>query len=381
MTWEPIWALPNIDLDEPVNSETIALVPPSDASIRELIREHPNFRIFMGQFQDTHGVPIKPTLIIRRTDVAEYLRTVDAVASFRDLLVASTVLLARSLCNINGNILDRVTYSNSFWVYPWMISKDYESITTHTPAMLALHDVKQFRGHSSPELSRTKLCRRHFDEPLLQELIRRWIARYKTNSPKWKDVALFRSLNMVNQACLLPAGEDVVIHDYGRTIGLWVTAFEILVHPGGNGYANREKVFALLQTIPWVDKKCEYRRFKVRVGKNSNERKNLACWLYDRIYLCRNDFIHGNPVDSNHLFLPVSRRGLTEFVATLYRLALASFLDLTWKEEAPSPENTQEAADYCRRKRSYDQPQAECEEALLLSRISIDEQRRITIGS
>ena len=69
--------------------------------------------------------------------------------------------------------------------------------------------------HSSPELSRCSLRRRDFDEPLLQELLRRWTARYLSAQPEWSDVALFHSLNMVNQACLIPAGADAVLHDFG----------------------------------------------------------------------------------------------------------------------------------------------------------------------
>lgn len=373
MTWEPIWALPNIEIEEPVDNDIVALVPSSDPRIQELIDKYPIFRMFMGQFKDFHGEPIEPTLIIRRSDVTEYFKNIDPIASFRDLVVASTVPLARSLSIINRHIPDRVTYSNSFWVYPWMVSDDYESIIAHTPAMLALDNIGQFSGRSSPDLPRTNLLRRCFDKPLLQELLRRWGARYETNSPKREDVKLFRSLNMVNQACLLPAGTDVVYHDYGRMIGIWVAAFEILVHPGPNGKAKRNVVFKLLQNIPWIEKKCGYRRFKIKVSKNCYEQKNLACWLYDRINTCRNNFMHGNPVDSKHLLLPVSHRCLTDFAATLYRLALTSFLDLGWNKEAPPLENTQGTANYLVGGMEYSRPQEDCEKALQLTRIPSDE--------
>ena len=89
MTWEPLWALPNIDLDEPVNSETFALVSSADARVQELVRQHSNFETFLNQFQDTHNNRIIPTLIIRRTDVPEPLNLSDAAASFRDLIVAT----------------------------------------------------------------------------------------------------------------------------------------------------------------------------------------------------------------------------------------------------------------------------------------------------
>ncbi len=375
MTWEPIWALPNIDLDEPVESPIFALVPASDPRVERLKREHGSFQTFMSQFQDTHRNRISPTLMIRRTDAPESFRKLDVAASFRDLLVASTVPLARSRAIINSNTFHRVTYSSFFWVYPWMLDQHYETIIAHTPATLALHDVDQFRGHSSPELSRTTLHRRDFDEPLLQELLHRWRARYETANPQWANIALFRSLNMANRACLLPAGADFVIHDDGRMAGLWTAAFEILVHPGGDGRANLSKVFDLLQKIPWIDKTCAYRRFPIRRGRR-REQKGLACWLYNHIYSCRNDFLHGNPVARENLLLPISGRLITSHAATLYRLALSSFLDLSWKEPFPSSEDTQALAAYVVRTLEFRAPQKKCEEALKLCRVSVAEQRR-----
>ena len=362
MTWEPIWALPNIDLDEPVESPLFALVPASDPRVERLKREHGNFQTFMSRFQDTRGSRIAPTLIICRTDVPELFRKLDVAASFRDLLVASTVPLARSRTIIDGPNLHRVNYSSFFWVYPWMLDKHNENITAHTPAILALHDVDQFRGHSSPELSRTTLLRGDFDEPLLQELLRRWMARYETINPQWADVALFRSLNMAHQASLLPAGADAVIHDDGRMVGLWTAAFEILVHPGGDGQVNLKKVFELLQKVPWIDKQ--------------NEGKSLACWLYKCINSCRNDFLHGNPVTRESLLLPESGRLLTSHAATLYRLALSSFLDLAWKEPVPEGEDVQAFAASITRELEFQEPQKTCEEALKLCRVSVDEQCR-----
>ena len=225
MTWEPIWALPNIDLDESVNSETFALVSPADPRVQELVQQHRNSGTFLNQFNDTHNNSIVPTLIIRRTDVPEPLNLLDAAASFRDLIVASTVPLARARDIIHDNAIDRRRYSSFLSTYPWMIDRNYEHIIAHTPAVLALHNVDHFTGHSFPELSRCSLRRHDFDEPLLQEVLRRWTARYLSAQPEWSDVAMFRSLNMIDQACLIPAGADAVLHAFGRTIALWSAAF------------------------------------------------------------------------------------------------------------------------------------------------------------
>ena len=86
MTWTPIWALPNINLDEAVESEFFALVPNDDKRVRSIRREQPEFRKFIARFTDTFKNRIKPSLILRRADTPERLLTGEAAASFRDLL-------------------------------------------------------------------------------------------------------------------------------------------------------------------------------------------------------------------------------------------------------------------------------------------------------
>ncbi len=267
MTWTPIWALPNIDLDEAVESEFFALVPNEDKRVRTKRREQPELRKYLARFTHTFKNRIKPSLILRRADAPERLLTGEAVASFRDLLIAWIVPYAQARNIIYDNARDRIGYSSFFWVYPWMIDRNYRYIVAITPTMVAVHEAQAFKGQSSPDLSPTTVIRRDFDEPLLQELLRRWNARYNVDEPSWENVALFRSLNMANQASLFPGGVDATIHDFGRIAGLWVSSFEILVHPGGSGQANLTKVLELLERVPWIDKRCGHRRYKVRIGK------------------------------------------------------------------------------------------------------------------
>ena len=91
---------------------------------------------------------------------------------------------------------------------------------------------------------------------------------------------------------------------------------------------------------------------------------------------CRNDFLHGNPVTPENLLLPESGRLLTSHAATLYRLALSSFLELAWKEPIPEVEDVQAFPASVERRLNFERPQSECEEALKLCRVSVDEQRR-----
>ena len=375
MTWNPVSVLPNIDLDEPIESDFFALAPFVDRRVQTTKRQHPEFRKFLMRFTDTFKNRIKPTFILRRENIPDRLVTVDVAASFRDLIVASIVPYSQSRNIIYDNARDRVAYSSFFWIYPWMIDRNYEHIIAHTPAIFALHEAQAFRGQSSPDLSPKSVTRGDFDEPLLQVLLQRWMARYNVDEPAWHDIALFRSLNMANQASLIPAGADATIHDFGRIIGLWVAAFEILVHPGGNGRANLERVFELLERIPWDDKKLGFRRFETGTSRRS-VRRNLACWVYKQMNTCRNNFLHGNPVEISDLMIPESRRTMNSLAPTLYRLALTSFLDLSWREQAPPADDAEALGEYFGKMWNFKAPQRDVEKALRMSRVSLEEQRQ-----
>lgn len=376
MNWVPIWALPNINLETPIENEFFALVPSSDQRVQSIKRKHTEFRRLMIRFYDTFRNRINPTLILRHTDAPEHLNSVEAAASFRDLLVASTVPYAWSRSIIYDNTRSRAAYSDFFWLHPWMVSKDFKYIIGSSPAMLATHGASEFRGQTSPGLSPITLTSFDFDKPLLRLLLQRWSDRYVQNQSSWSNLALFRSLNMANQASLIPAGSDVTIYEYGRNIALWVAAFEILVHPGGNGQANQRKVYDLLEKAPWINPKNRHKRFEIfRSGKMCS-RRNLACWIYKQLYSCRNDFLHGNPVDTSKFMIPKSRRILNNFAPILYRHGLASFLGLSWTENPPPISDTQAVADYLARQSEFLRPQHEAEDALQLSRVTVADQRR-----
>ncbi|MGD9724752.1 MAG: hypothetical protein AB7I59_30945 [Geminicoccaceae bacterium] len=75
-------------------------------------------------------------------------------------------------------------------------------------------------------------------------LIDLWEVRFGTKDPEWPDRALFRSLNMAYYAAQTPFDAAGTPYDAGRLVGLWVSAYEILVHDGKR--ANENAVKALL---------------------------------------------------------------------------------------------------------------------------------------
>lgn len=252
-----------------------------------------------------------------------------------------------------------------------MLTRDYKFVLASTPALLGIHKPESIAGQSSPELSVQPLRRSRFDEPLLRELIKRLQDRFGTSSPRWNEVALFRSLNMAYHAAQMPAGADAMLHDYGRLIGLWVAAFEILVHPGKGEKSDRDKVFRMLNRVDFVNRSMSHRRYKLHPKRA--KRENISCWIYNQIHSCRNDFMHGNKVDEASLKLACSRRPILSYAPILYRLALTAFLNMQFDQPAPVDASGEAFANWHAERWEFYRPQKNLEEAVLLSRTPEDE--------
>jgi len=277
----------------------------------------------------------------------------EAVASFRDLVALSVIPLQRARSIIHSSS-HNVQYSDYFDFYPWTYSEHHDHLVCNTPALLGLHEIRAFKGQSSPILSALEFNHMSADAPLLRALLERWRIRYGTKKPTWADRALFRSLNMAVAASKMPAGADLTNFALGRNIGLWVSAFEILTHTGEDKVRLWD-VYDKLGEAPWRGKNTTRKQFNPYKSKS---RRNLGCWIYGEIYRVRNDFLHGNAVDPNSLIIKRSKRNLFGYAPLLYRMALTGFLNL------PEPASIQ-GADWSRERYDLIANQGDIEEALL----------------
>ena len=100
-------------------------------------------------------------------------------------------------------------------------------------------------------------------------------------------------------------------------------------------------------------------------GGKTKVKRTLASWLYQVLYECRNDFLHGNPVERSNLVLSTPQRTIFEYAAPLYRLALTAFLPLTHAEPMPSADDPNAFGAYIADHMDFMGPQRNAEEALL----------------
>ena len=360
--WEPTLVLPNVDFMDSVGSRLIAITGLDDKRVQNLRGRHPTFDAFLSRFTDEFKVSVRPSVVLVAKSAPQSVFTIDAISSFRDIVALSAVPISRAL-QLQYSKAFPFQYSNSFALYPWSLSRDYKHLVLNTGALMSMNSVDKFQGQSSPEVPFQRARVSDLDAVLLAKLMSRWKSRYATKRTSWEDRALFRSLNMANQAAQIPWTADETRYDRGRITALWVSAFEILVHPGRGGRSGLEQVLDLLDRVEWVTSFLSRRTYKVRSGKKVF-RRGFASSVYGQMYSARNDFLHGNPVRPSGLYLRGTWLPLWYCAALIYRLGLTAFLDLSWKKAWPPRSDIQRFAKVASDRYDFERTQGTIEQGL-----------------
>jgi hypothetical protein len=360
-SWTPMLVLPNLDVRDAVGCEFAAIVSAADSRVEQLCKDHPTLTRFLRKFSGQFGEQRSPSLLILRADAPDTCRTAEAVTAFRDLVSLSAIPIARAR-RLRFDRGEPFAYSTAFQFYPWTLDSKYEDVIMTNPASLSVHLLSKFNGQSFPEQSQASLAERDIDTPLARALLERWVTRFPHASTAWNDRVLFRSLNMANEAARIPALVASTLYDTGRTLALWVSAFEIVAHPGGAGQSNFATVVDLIEKVKWLDPALGSSTHNVVVRKMTSSRP-LATWLCRKIYDLRNDYLHGNEVAGPSLML--NNKPVIDFAACLYRLVLTGFLDLKFSEPTPPASDAKAMARYIWQRRDFREPQKSIEEAIL----------------
>jgi hypothetical protein len=325
--WLPALVLPNIHMDEPVEAGELMFAPWHDSRVQEVFKEDKDFTEFMQRFTDAFGMVLRPLILLVRSDIPRERLNMSMAVTLRDALSMSVIPKGYA----NALIWDRnleFGYSDAFDFYPWMPGTANDGgMTAFTPAYRAYHVVSEFHGQSSPLLSISSLRLKDIDWTLFNELVVRWRRKFSSAEPEWADIALFRSLDMANAAAKIPAGRDMTEYSSGRTVMNWISAFEVLIHPGPEKKVGIFDVYRHLEAITWTNRHCMSPTHPAYPAGRPAQDRILACWIYGELFHARNDFAHGNAVDVNRL-RSRSGRYLQYYAAPLYRMALTGFLNL-----------------------------------------------------
>jgi hypothetical protein len=81
-SWIPVWAMPNVTLDAPVEASHAALVPSNDDRLVALSRQKPALETFLSSFHNEFGNQVAPTIGLVREDSLKSVLTVDCLRGF-----------------------------------------------------------------------------------------------------------------------------------------------------------------------------------------------------------------------------------------------------------------------------------------------------------
>jgi hypothetical protein len=68
--WVPMFALPNVDIEESIDADGLSLVSIRDERICILVKKHKRFAMYLRRFKSEFGRRIQPSIIIWRDDSA-----------------------------------------------------------------------------------------------------------------------------------------------------------------------------------------------------------------------------------------------------------------------------------------------------------------------
>ena len=367
--WMPVWVMPNVTLDEPIETPHATFVPLHDERLCGIADQNPTLQTFLGAFRDEFGTQISPTVAMLREGAPESVRTVPAFGGLRDAVCVSAILFGRSLTSQPQGI----PYSDSFDVYPWFPSPQHPNhIMASTSALRELRNIERLVPQCAPALAERLLTIGNLDDVLLRALLTRWEDCFATGNDTIENRRLFRSLEMARAASRMPGGTDATFYGEGRAVALWVSAFEILAHDGR--HVDFKQVLSLLGRVQWLRQPLTVRDRAV-VHRKQSVQTNFAGVIYERLYRARCDFLHGNAVTAATLRLENSQRPVEGFAAPLFRLALTAALNLRFSETLLDAANDEDRGRHIAKQLAFTRPQRLAEDAILMADEAPDAER------
>jgi len=309
--WKLAFVLPNLNLRDSIESDSFALVSPNDERLLRIKQECKPSNILLTKFLNQFGRSVTPCAIIFKGSQP----TIDRITNFRNVVAISAIIKGWGWSIFRGQCLEAI-FSDYFDLYPITPANDGQHLIIHTPAQLGYDEADNFSGQISPLIVYPVNNAAVLDEELLNLLLRFFKKNPKQKS--WKARAIFRSLEMAYQASAIIYDNPFSESDVGSRIGLWVSAFETITHPGRGSQVGVNDVIGLLGAYNFSDRKLKQELYKYRGNK-----VNFVQKIYGQLYDSRNAFFHGNPIRNVHR-RPLNRNkgSFLTIVPMLYRIAL-----------------------------------------------------------
>ena len=329
--WQFLFVLPNLIPPKPSPFEVggICLCAGDDPRLEQLESTPINKvgRELLRRFTTQLGAAYTPGCVLVRSDAPKAAQTDEALRSFRNACALATTIpgWARNIMNTGTGW--EPLYADLFTFDPHLPHSP-GFLTTLDAPVRGLSPIVDFRGQCAPQVSLPTGFLIRPDKILLDRLLKAWEGCYIRGAKHGPLRRLFRSLEIAFHASRYPSDGLLSVHDLGTRLGLWVSAFEVLLHPHGSTGVNKRIVQEALRRVPWRSGEIVAPRYRISYMKK-NLHVCLPEALYDDLYWARNQFFHGEKVAVAHLHYHQSKRyaPLWAVAPLLFGAVLRYFLD------------------------------------------------------
>lgn len=308
MKWHLGYALPNIIVPQSREGPYVAIVPPSDSRVAEIIQSSESASRLLTCFYNSLANKIGVSALIYKSNAPETIKSEMALLAFRNLVAVCSICPAWA----TGDPTYHHLFSDYFDVYPVIPGKNGSLVLIRLDYQDVFPATTTFAAMPTKLMPSKQL--HIYDEDLHICLTKYWAKHFGLdgNGAATSTSRLLRSMEMAYRAAALPDGNHISLNDLGSQLVMWVSALEILAHPG-RGKVGRGQVDALVR--PHVT------RFLPGL-------ESFVQRLCKELYAARNDFIHGNPVSPSRLYF--DEKDTMPLLMTLapifYRLTLGAYV-------------------------------------------------------
>lgn len=328
--WELLFTLPNLSppIPTPFESSGYVICSGNDPRLKHLAPNAGNAtsREMLNRFRTPRGERYKPGCFLIQSDIPIAMRNGEAIKAFRNVCAISTTTAAYARGLDAHHAAQWLAHWSDQFLLGYFVAGRSGWVQTLDGAVKGADKAIPLQQPAA-QFGKPSNWSTEVDEPLLNRLFRCWRRCYLQQQDRGNLLRLFRSLEIAFHASLFPADGLTSINDVGTRLALWVSAFEVLCHPGGSASVNKRHVQEMLRDAPFTSKELVAKRYTVSFRRN-RIRVTLPEALYDDLYWARNQFLHGMPVRPAmlHYRQSTAYASLANIAHVLFNAALVSYL-------------------------------------------------------
>ncbi|MEW6702940.1 MAG: hypothetical protein AB1298_09525, partial [Bacteroidota bacterium] len=261
--WVFVSIFPNLHLKTPIETKYAIIVNEKDDRLKVLQSENESVASLTKSFVDTRLKEINPAFLLIHARLKTNRERHNAIISFRNIVAVSIILEGwlSMVLSENGNVFTTL-YSDFYDLFPLGgYSDKYFFIQTPSVSSTISNSITKYQHNYS--LPDTRYFHFSKDEDLFISLVKIWETHFIRRNKSHIYNSLFRSLQMAYSACKMPTDNFSTYYDYGTKVGLWISAFEILFHPGSNSHVGYQQIVQELSQYQFYDKNLKTAEYKI----------------------------------------------------------------------------------------------------------------------